>query len=715
MIKFLRTFFYTPLENDSAFQSIVVRTIAVALAGLAVIALMVGLAQNNHTATIVLGLAVIATSIGLIAAHRGSILLGRILVPSVLLMAFAYIAFNTHSIHDVSMLGFPVVILLAGLLLGTRGSLTFAILAGVIADFLAYADLNGITSTTVARATGYDDLLIVPSILIITALILNLLISRLDMLVGRARRSEQQEAAANQELRALQGQLEQRVSIRAEQLRASADVGRAAVSILDTHQLLREIVNLITDRFGFYYAAVFLADSTGKWAVLREATGDAGRSLKERKHQLEVGGQSMVGAAMKTRTARIALDVGVEAVRFANPLLPDTRSEIALPLVVGTRVIGALDVQSTQMAAFDEASAAVLQSMADQIAIALSNTLQFQQAQATLQRIRQLYETSIAVSNAEDARGILHELMTQAMTDASAAQILTYGPLDESGQYAYLEVAASWAPDSSVPVLPTGTRVLPEQMPPISALAREPYVIRDATDPAVARDQQPIMQAMGMRAMLGYALVAGSQPVGLLLIIYREPRLFTPAEMQPLQPLAGQIAVTLRNQQLVREQRLAREQLDEINRRLTGQVWQRYVRERGQAVRKIDTGPGVPQEIGAPPFASELTAPVLIHGQQIGVLRLEDTAPDRQWTSNEKTLIQAVAGEVAIAIENARLIEQTERRAQREHIVADISSRMLAANDIEFILRTAGDELGRVLHMGRVALQLGEKGDGASS
>ena len=71
--------------------------------------------------------------------------------------------------------------------------------------------------------------------------------------------------------------------------------------------------------------------------------------------------------------------------------------------------------------------------------------------------------------------------------------------------------------------------------------------------------------------------------------------------------------------------------------------------------------------------------------------------------------MQAVAGEVAIALENARLIEETERRAQREHIVADISSRMLAANDIESILRTAGDELGRVLRVDRVALRLGEE------
>ena len=364
------------------------------------------------------------------------------------------------------------------------------------------------------------------------------------------------------------------------------------------------------------------------------------------------------------RKARIALDVGDEAVRFANPLLPDTRSEIALPLVVGTRVIGALDVQSTQMAAFDEASAAVLQSMADQIAIALSNTLQFQQAQTALQRTRHYTKPArpsptrrmpAASCRADDSSGDRRHC--RADFDLWA--------VDEAGQYAYLEVAASWARENNPQVLPTGTRILPDQTPPLPASASEPYVIRDAADPSVPPAQQQIMAAMGMRAMLGYALVAGSQPVGMLLIVYREPHMFTPVETQPLQALAGQIAVTLRNQQLVREQALARQQLDEINRRLTGQVWEQYARTRGQSVRKIDVGAGMSLDSGAP-LARTLAAPVLIHGQEIGVLRLEDAAPDREWTPNEQALIQAVAGEVAIAIENARLIEQTERRAQRE-------------------------------------------------
>ena len=145
-----------------------------------------------------------------------------------------------------------------------------------------------------------------------------------------------------------------------------------AAATLDPDQLLRQVVNLITERFGFYYAAVFTLNDTGTSAVLREATGGAGRILKVRAHQLDVNEQSMVGYVIVQRKARIALDVGAEPVRFANPLLPETRSEIALPLMARNRVLGALDVQSTQPAAFDEANAAVLQAMADQIAIALT-------------------------------------------------------------------------------------------------------------------------------------------------------------------------------------------------------------------------------------------------------------------------------------------------------------------------------------------------------
>ena len=103
-----------------------------------------------------------------------------------------------------------------------------------------------------------------------------------------------------------------------------------------------------------YYAAAFLVDDDNEFAVLVEATGKAGQMLKERGHRLEISGPSMVGTAIATRRPRIVQDVDNETMRFANPLLTETKSEVALPLIVGDQVIGALDVQSTRLAAFDE-------------------------------------------------------------------------------------------------------------------------------------------------------------------------------------------------------------------------------------------------------------------------------------------------------------------------------------------------------------------------
>ena len=167
---------------------------------------------------------------------------------------------------------------------------------------------------------------------------------------------------------------------RALQLQTAAEVSRAASSILDPDELIQQAVDLIRERFDLYYAGLFLVDETGewtgepgKWAVLRAGTGEAGRQMLERKHKLEIGGTSMIGWCVANQRARIALDVGEEAVRFENPFLPETRSELALPLVSRGQVIGALTIQSTREAAFSDEDIAALQTMADQLANAIQN------------------------------------------------------------------------------------------------------------------------------------------------------------------------------------------------------------------------------------------------------------------------------------------------------------------------------------------------------
>jgi nitrate/nitrite-specific signal transduction histidine kinase len=175
------------------------------------------------------------------------------------------------------------------------------------------------------------------------------------------------------ELRGLYQDLESKVEARTQQLEAAAEVGRAATSILSADELLARTVDLIRDRFGYYHVSIFMLDETNRWAVLQEATGEAGAQLKERGHRLAVGSHSLIGWVTANRQPRIALDVASDEVHFRNELLPDTRSEAALPLRVGERLIGALDVQSRSLNAFNQADIDVLQVLADQIAVAVEN------------------------------------------------------------------------------------------------------------------------------------------------------------------------------------------------------------------------------------------------------------------------------------------------------------------------------------------------------
>ncbi len=217
----------------------------------------------------------------------------------------------------------------------------------------------------------------------------------------------------------LQSTLEHQVAERTKQISASNEVGRVASSILDPDELLSKVINLFTDRFNYYYAAIYLLDPSGKWAELKAATGDAGKILKQNHHHLDVTGKSMVAACIRERGPRIAHNTSEEKIRFENPLLPYTRSEIALPLLIGDRTIGALDVQSTKTADFGLEIIETMQNMAGQVTIALENAHLFQEAQQRIremrviqqQYLREGWEGGLAFKNDELEYGIGEDLM----------------------------------------------------------------------------------------------------------------------------------------------------------------------------------------------------------------------------------------------------------------------------------------------------------------
>lgn len=227
------------------------------------------------------------------------------------------------------------------------------------------------------------------------AIIVVLLIARiLDLYDRRYQISLGQTEAYARKLDTQKAALEQHASDLTHQtryLRATAEVAQDAASVLDPQQLLSQVVVLVSERFNMYHAGIFLLDRSGEWAILQAASSAGGQIMLKRGHRLRVGHEGIVGYVTGRGEARFALDVGGDAVFFDNPDLPDTRSEMALPLQARGEIIGALDVQSTEREAFTTKDVAVLQTLADQVAMAISNARLFQQAQESLDAERRAY------------------------------------------------------------------------------------------------------------------------------------------------------------------------------------------------------------------------------------------------------------------------------------------------------------------------------------
>ncbi|MBN1937282.1 MAG: PAS domain S-box protein [Anaerolineae bacterium] len=210
------------------------------------------------------------------------------------------------------------------------------------------------------------------------------------------------------------------------QLQTAAQISQSTSTVLEPEELIGRAVSLIQERFDFYYVGLFLVDEASGFAILRAGTGDAGRQMLAQGHKLAVGGESMIGQCVADAQARIALDIGHASARFDNPLLPLTRSEMALPLVSRGQCIGALTVQSDQEAAFSSEDIAALQTMADHLAVAIENARLFQQLD---DQLTQSHLLNMTLSRTQRLLQSITDSMPSALVVLDAVgQVLLWNP-----------------------------------------------------------------------------------------------------------------------------------------------------------------------------------------------------------------------------------------------------------------------------------------------
>lgn len=364
------------------------------------------------------------------------------------------------------------------------------------------------------------------------------------------------------QLQDLVGGLEQRVAERtselqrrATQLQAAAEVSRAASSVLEPEALINQTVNSIRDRFDYYYVGLFLLDAAGRWAVLQAGTGEAGREMLAQVHKLEVGGDSMIGSCVADGQARIALDVGEEAVRFDNPLLPETRSEMALPLIAHGQVIGALTVQSEREAAFSEEDVSILQTMAAQVANAIQNTHLFEQTQAALAGTEALYNASQRITSASDLQEVVAAVTEGVPVPAINRAVLWAVERDAAGKVEAFVAQANWHRGEGTPPPPLGTRFSLEQLPATGLiLSSEPVFVHDIDhDERFGPVTREVFQQQNARAVALLPLWVGARQFGTLMLVAEETYHFTEREIRLYRSLAGQIAISVESRRLLEE------------------------------------------------------------------------------------------------------------------------------------------------------------------
>jgi GAF domain-containing protein len=347
--------------------------------------------------------------------------------------------------------------------------------------------------------------------------------------------------------------LEQRVAERTQDLahrtqliEAAAEVGRAAASILDTNQLFQQVVDLIRTHFDLYYVGLFTLDETAEWAILRAGTGEAGKIMLARGHRIKVG-QGMIGWSIANARSRVAGEAGADAVRLASAELPNTRAEAALPLISRNRVLGALTVQSERSGTFDPSTVTVLQTMADQVAVALDNARLFAESQQAFDALRRSYG----------------ELSRAAWVEALRTRPIRGYFSDERGIY-------------------------------------------------------PVHQAEAL----------GTSPAELI----------SPAPSE-------QTAIAL---------------------------------------------------------------PLKVREQTLGLVSAQKSDDSEAWTEEEATLLASLVDQLSVALENARLYEDTQRLAERQRLAAEVSARIRESLDVDTVLQTAVSEMRRAIGLEEIIIRLGD-------
>ncbi len=335
---------------------------------------------------------------------------------------------------------------------------------------------------------------------------------------------------------------------KAVQLETAAEIARDISSSLNIDELLIKAVNLIRERFDFYHASVFLNDLPGEFAVVREATGEAGSQMKRAGYKIGIGSKSVVGFVSSHGMQLVVNDTTKDATYYANPLFSETRAEAAIPMKVGDRILGVLDVQSSKAFAFSDDNLKSLQILADQIAVAVVNTELFAETQEHLSQHRLLHHITTTAASGTTLDEALESAVNGLQVTLGGDRVII---LLADRQKKILEARASmgYAEDVSRLQIPIGSGVIGW-----AAAHRRPLRIKDVTV-----DSRYFEISSNTRSELAIPLIYRNELLGVLNVESEQVDAYTENDEEMLGTLGGSLAAIIANARLLEQIRLQAE------------------------------------------------------------------------------------------------------------------------------------------------------------
>lgn len=623
MLNRLKTFFAPPVyeDEDTNRKAQLLNVVLLAIIALLILLLAARLVTDvtqlgSRTATILGSLILFVLGVYITSRYQYLRLSTYALVSGTWL-AITFLAWSNDGVKDTAFIGYIVIILVASVLSGWRTAVLFIGLSIGAGWGFVYAESVGLIATPEFDPSS-DIMTDYMHLFGLIGVMIYLLVDGLQKALDGARES-------NHSLQLLSQQLEKRVEDRTRDLNLAADIGRGISQVRELDKLLQNAVNTIQERFNLYYVQIYLADNKQRFLSLKSGTGIVGQQLVRRGHSLPFGGGSINGTAAAEKRPVLVADTAASPFFKPNSLLPYTRSEMAVPLLVGEKVVGVLNLQSDQPNGLSQDNLAAFETLAGQFAIAIENANLFAETIAARSEIEVYLQrvTREGWDNYQDA------------INRPAALGMVY----ENGKIR--QVAATESFGAGV----NGLRV-------------------------------PIAVA--------------NELVGSIQLEPDDGHEWTEEEKELISTVAWQIGQQAESLRLLTETERYRAEAEQAARRLSGEAWQEFLREKQAQVNQgfvfTDNMVNPLSEDSLPDDTEAVSVrqPLKIHNESIGELSVSGVNQDEA-----QVLLASVSNQLSRHIENIRLVEQTESALGQAESLYQIGHELNTATNVDEILHAA--------------------------